>query len=268
MKTRHLFLLLVLGGLCTAMAPHADALFKLKDKTAQVNQVYMSRTEVTNYEYKAFLMALIEDGKADLVPQYAPDINVWTDDMSFGEPVRDNYFKHPAFDNYPVVGISYEAAVAYCEWLTESLGTRVGQKKKTDGRQYRFRLPTLQEWQTAARHDAPNDAYMSGGFPYPRNDKGEYMFNHKLGRGDYAGIPHGKSHEYEGYMITAPVEAFPQTDNGFYNLAGNVAEMVAEKGVAKGGSWFHESEMATIDAELNYEAPKSWLGFRFVVEPI
>jgi hypothetical protein len=53
-----------------------------------------------------------------------------------------------------------------------------------------------------------------------------------------------------------------------YNLYGNVAEMVSEEGVAKGGSWNHNYNNSVFDAEISYEKPSSWLGFRCVCEII
>ena len=51
---------------------------------------------------------------------------------------------------------------------------------------------------------------------------------------------------------------------GVYNLKGNVAEMILEKGVAKGGSWVHTNEETTIEKDFKYTKPQSWLGFRCV----
>ena len=249
-----------------SMPPKTNVYYVLKDKAVFHNGIYWSKSEVSNIEYKDFLMGLIEEGKADLVPKYAPDMKVWLSDTSFVNPYAEYYFSHPAFNQYPVVGISHEAATEYCAWMTRKCHARVGHTAKRPTEQnFTFRLPTEEEWRSVARGEAKNDAWIAGGYHYPRDHKGRFLFNHRLGEGDYAGIVNGNPKDYEGYMITAPVVSFPETSNGLYNISGNVAEMLAEAGMAKGGSWRHLAEECQIESVQEYDGPQDWLGFRFVL---
>lgn len=240
--------------------------YDLKEKAVEHEGLYWSKSEVSNIEYKDFLMGLIEEGRADLVPQYAPDMSVWTKEVSFVNPYTEYYFSHPAFNNYPVVGISHEAAMEYCAWMTRKCQGHVGYTHKRPAEQkFTFRLPTEDEWRAVARGEAKNDAWIAGGYAYPRDHKGRFLFNHRLGDGDYAGVADGNPKDYEGYMITAPVVSFPETSNGLYNISGNVSEMLSEAGIAKGGSWIHLAEECQIESVQEYDSPKNWLGFRFVL---
>lgn len=245
--------------------------YSLDENAAAIgSELWISKFEVSNAQYKEFLLGLVEDGRAADVPKFAPDLSVWERDLSFNDPYTEYYFKHPAFANYPVVGVSHDAAVAFCEWMTERVGGRVGLKAEGKGSKhsYRFRLPSEEEWVAAAMPTGTNLGFYPGGYAYPRDSKGRFLFNHKLGKGDFAGIAGRSAKDYEGYMITAPVDAFYEDGIGCHNLAGNVAEMVAEPGIAKGGSWIHEAPDCRIEAKLAYEEPKAWLGFRFVLEKV
>lgn len=243
--------------------------YDLFDQTiSSSNGLRVSKVEVSNKEYKAFLMGLIEENKAHLIPEYAPDVTVWEKDLGFNDPYTQYYFSHPAFDDYPVVGITHKAASAYCEWMTRHFSEMPAAKKGKDMVSYEFRLPSEEEWMAAAEIGSPSRDFWPGGFVYPRNRKGKFLFNHKLGTGDFAGFAGGHWKDFEGYMITAPVKTFYADDLELYNVAGNAAEMVAEKGIAKGGSWYHLAEKCKINSDLSYDAPESWLGFRFVVERV
>ena len=286
MKKRHLFVsvsLLIafplLLMLTSFKAKKPENHFDLDKEAAPLSQgVWFSRFEITNLEYKDFLLYLVSTGQRDKVPDYAPDVNVWIRDFAFNDPYATYYFAHPAFDDYPVVGISYEAAVAFCEWKTihHQEVLNVSQKGGEPGRKlitrYRFRLPTSEEWELAAQGDGTGPRVYAGGWYYPRDAKGRFVFNHKIGKGDYAGFAgpadgkHNGVNDFEGYMITAPVKSFYPDDLGLYNLAGNVAEMVAQEGIARGGSWAHLAGDCEIGSTLAYIEPECWLGFRWVVD--
>jgi len=129
-----------------------------------------------------------------------------------GDPMMIYYFSHPAFDNYPVVGVDWEAANYFCRWRTSYLN---------DYRQGRgewilpdFRLPTEAEWEYAARGGRDMAKYPWGN-PYIRNAKGCLLANFKPGRGNYFD---------DGYAYTSPVYAFFSNDYGLFEMAGNVSE--------------------------------------------
>src|SRR5690242_6046905 len=103
------------------------------------------------------------------IPIY-PDTLVWVRDFaySYNEPMAKQYYSHPAFGNYPVVGVNWKQATAFCEWRTQTLNSwLIGKKRsiETD-----FRLPTEAQWEYAARGGRSQSPYPWGG-PYLRNRK-------------------------------------------------------------------------------------------------
>ena len=142
-----------------------------------------------------------------------PDTLCWIRDFAYAhnEPYTRNYFSHPAYDDYPVVGISWKQAKAFCDWRT-----KIWNKYKGEGEPNTevFRLPTESEWEYAARGGHDLAPYPWGGY-YIRNAKGCLLANFKPGRGNYP---------EDGGMATVKVDAYFPNDYGLYNMAGNVSE--------------------------------------------
>lgn len=143
-----------------------------------------------------------------------PDTLCWVRDFtySFHDPMTNMYFWHPAYDNYPVVGITWVQAKAFSVWRTQLLNSwlvAMGDLYVND-----FRLPTEAEWERAARGDLALSAYPWGG-PYIRNESGCFLGNFKPMRGRYF--------EDGGFHT---VKAFSYNPNGWglYCMAGNVSE--------------------------------------------
>jgi formylglycine-generating enzyme required for sulfatase activity len=143
-----------------------------------------------------------------------PDTLVWIRDFSYSynEPMSKRYFSHPSFDNYPVVGVSWKQATAFCEWRTNYLNGFLESKKKIA--ESDFRLPTEAEWEYAARGGRSQAPYPWGGY-YLRNKKGCLLANFKPGRGNYP---------EDGGFYTVRADAYWPNDFGLYNMSGNVAE--------------------------------------------
>ena len=78
--------------------------------------------------------------------QIAPDTLAWIRDFaySYNEPMTKRYFSHPAFGNYPVVGVNWKQANAFCEWRSHLLNSYLDSKKRTQ--ESDFRLPTEAQW--------------------------------------------------------------------------------------------------------------------------
>ena len=143
-----------------------------------------------------------------------PDTLVWVRDFtySYNEPMTRNYFSHPSFDDYPVVGINWDQANAFNDWRTKFWAiyrTSMGEPLMDI-----FRLPTESEWEYAARGGKKIAQYPWGG-PYVRNAKGCILANFKPGRGNYP---------EDGGFYTVRADAYWPNDYGLYNMAGNVAE--------------------------------------------
>ena len=139
-----------------------------------------------------------------------PDTLVWVRDFtySYNEPMTRNYFSHPAFDDYPVVGIAWKQANAFAYWRT-NLWNGFEEVNTED-----FRLPTEHEWEYAARGGHDLAPFPWGGY-YVRNTKGCLLANFKPGRGDYPA---------DGGLYTVKADAYFPNDYGLYNMSGNVSE--------------------------------------------
>ena len=149
-----------------------------------------------------------------------PDTTVWVKDFNYAynEPLYDGYFWHSAYKNYPVVGVTWEQARAYCNFRTKFKSDYNKSQKKKKQRAMAFRLPTEAEWEYAARGGLENATYPWGG-PYLIDDRGCYLANFKPKRGSYI------EDEKKGtYTYTAPVKKFHKNGFGLYDMAGNVAE--------------------------------------------
>ena len=126
-------MVLVQGGAFTAgkqdefiTAPHDN-----EKRTISVGSFYMDKYEVTNLcwsEYLFWMKQVFGAVAPELVEKATPNRNVWREELAYNDPYADNYFDHPAFSFYPVVGITWEQAMAYCQWRTD----RVNEKNLVD----------------------------------------------------------------------------------------------------------------------------------------
>jgi gliding motility-associated lipoprotein GldK len=214
------------------------------NKQITIGGFYMDDTEITNNEYRMFIEVLKSGDTAesnlfgkldkemrnmpgdwnssklinlqfeDLIKKVYPDTMCWMRDYAhhMGDPMMEYYYAHPAFDEYPVVGVSWYAAKVFCVWRTTYLNRSRKQAGLFD--MPKFRLPSEAEWEYAARGGRDLAPYPWGG-PYIRNQKGCLLANFKPGRGNYYD---------DGFAYTAPVGAFFSNDYGLYDMAGNVSE--------------------------------------------
>ena len=159
-----------------------------------------------------------------------PDTLCWVRDFaySYNEPMAKKYFGHPAFGNYPVVGINWKQATAFCEWRTNYMNGYLESKKRTA--ESNFRLPTEAQWEYASRGGKSQSPYPWGG-PYLRNKKGCLLANFKPGRGNYP---------EDGGFYTVRADAYWPNDFGLYNMAGNVAEWTSSLYFENGYSFQHD----------------------------
>lgn len=146
-----------------------------------------------------------------------PDTLCWIHDFtySFNEPLTQMYFWHPAYDDYPLVGVSWKQARAFSIWRTELHNKFLLSQGSAFVQDYR--LPTESEWEYAARGGLALSPYPWGG-PYTRNTRGCFLANFKPLRGNYYD---------DGGIHTVPVFTYEPNDFGLYCMAGNVAEWTA-----------------------------------------
>ncbi len=227
---------------------------------AKINDsLFASKFEVTNDQYLNFLSFLKHNGQSDKYAIAKIDSAQWKDQLTYNEPYVKYYHTHAAYTQYPVVNISYEGATLFCEWMTQQYNSN-GKRKYN---KVAFRLPTKDEWITAAKADNSSATY-----PWEGNDlqtkKGLYRCNFKR---DATDIEDNGGKLNDNADVTAPSKSYWPNDFGLYNMSGNVSEMLAEKGLAKGGSWFDGAESLKIDHEPSlFTAPRPSIGFRYFME--
>ncbi len=168
-----------------------------------------------------------------------PDTTCWVNDFKNAENeiYMRQYFSNSNYNQYPVVGVSWEQANAFCHWRTEFLMRGLGPSAKYI---QRYRLPTEAEWEFAARGRDGNE------LPWEQDDvkseKGCFYANFKPDRGNYT---------KDGNLITSKVGIYSANSNGLYDMAGNVAEWTStvftEAGVLS---------MSDMNPELRYNAAK------------
>jgi sulfatase modifying factor 1 len=217
-----------------------------------------------------------------------PDTLVWMRDFSYSynEPMSKRYYAHPSFGNYPVVGVTWKQAIAFCAWRSHYLNSYLERTKKAV--ESDFRLPTEAEWEYAARGGRTQSMFPWGNY-YTRNKKGCLLANFKPGRGNYA---------EDGGFYTVRADAYWPNDFGLYNMAGNVSEWTSsyfyegaynfqhdmnpdvrynaldsdpprmKRKVVRGGSWKDVGYfLQTGTRQYEYQdTAKSYIGFRCVID--
>jgi formylglycine-generating enzyme required for sulfatase activity len=264
----------------------------------------MSAMEVSNIEYKTFLIDLIVQGKRAEYLKSKVDASQWT---KIGLPfLTRNYFYSKVYDDHPVVNIPREGAETYCKWLTDEVAkTKSANSKRTDPIVERFGalpqigLPTDVAWAVAAK--SGNDSTLfADGLNVIENLRGCELANYKLITGpsrhtvntkkmakvnermsnyiaqDSTQIIPGKD-KYCGTIdssnyYTVSVFSFNPNNYGVYCMAGNAAEMVwvgkNQTAGTMGGSWNSTKTHLLIEGKDEYEGitgPSPFIGFRPVM---
>lgn len=303
-------LIFVEGGTFTMGKVQDDVMHDWNNTATQqhVQSFYMDETEVTNFMYLEYLDWLknvfppSEESYRYIYEGASPDTLVWRNRLGYNETMTNNYLRHPAYADYPVVGVNWIQAVEFSQWRTDRVneailekngylkkgaktndvsaessfstetylkaptmtyggneeivlkeGARKSPKAGKDGKVVEqknvyaqrssglilpeYRLPTEAEWEYAAAADVGQREYniYKGQKKYPwsgdytrsgkRQSKGDQLANFKQGNGDYGGIAGWSD---DGADITNAVKKYPANDFGLYDMAGNVAEWVAD----------------------------------------
>lgn len=271
-------------------------------------QLYADEVEVTNLHWQEFLYYIRRDSSILYYLSQLPDTTViqlrqsdyyYLKDLD-GEEIREitpvtAYQYHPEYLFYPVVGVSYEQAVEYCNWRSAVVTALYNSNPKRFGSstnivqklRFTYRLPTEQEWEVIAAAGLdpikfPYSGATGGTLKYKVNPEAAAHIAMKINSPkSVAQIKQDlKQTEVKDlyFNVQRPLPYFLQfntpayvysgfaQDYGLFNLLGNVAEMVAEKGVAKGGSWKDEFSDSRITNRQTYTEPSEKIGFRCVCE--
>ena len=212
-----------------------------------------------------------------------PDTTAWINDFdnSYNEPYMRMYFAHPGYNDYPVVGVSWEQANAFCTWRTNLLRASAGNRFIEP-----YRLPTEAEWEYAARAGKNESSYPWDGDD-TMADKGCFYANFKPLKGNYV---------KDGNLISSRVGTYPPNEFGLYDMAGNVSEWTStayteavdqytgdmnpdfrynaakedpyrmKRKIVRGGSWKDVSNFVRSDMRMwEYQnEQRSYIGFRCV----
>ena len=223
-----------------------------------------------------------KDLRTNKIISVYPDTMVWIRDFqyAYNDPMQRGYFAFPGYSEYPVVGVTWEQAHAFCHWRTHYLESHITAPVQI------YRLPTEAEWEYAARGGRKMAMYPWGG-NYARDAKGCFLANFKPYRGAYSD---------DTGVMTMRVAQFQPNDFGLFDMAGNVAEWtssafnpaantyvsdinpdfqymarkddpdVLKRKIVKGGSWKDISAYMQCGArtyEYQYES-RTYIGFRCV----
>jgi gliding motility-associated lipoprotein GldJ len=309
-------LVLVEGGTFTMGKVQDDIMHDWNNSPNQqhVQSFYMDEAEVTNSMYSEYLFWVksvfppTEENYKNIYEGALLDTLVWRNRLGYNETMTNNYLRHPAYAEYPVVGVNWIQATEFAKWRTNRVNEGILEKegflkknakisdvsaeKTFDTETYlnaptktfggddkvvlkgkngkakavksaggkgqastskeptniyaqrssglinpEYRLPTEAEWEYAAASDVGNREYNNykGQKKYPwkgsytrsgkRQVRGDQLANFKQGKGDYGGIAGWSD---DGADITNKVKSYPPNDFGLYDMAGNVAEWVAD----------------------------------------
>ncbi len=308
----HVLLKEVATVLEEVMVLHQELDLRNIDRTARPirGKLYAADAEVTNLEFNQFLDWLDDHNQHDLRLKYDFDLSQYNAAAksfykryhrpAVSKKKRNSSDTTAGFNHYPAVNISYEAAIAYCEWLTARYNENTKRKKF---KSVKFRLPTHQEWQIAAlgyasfqswnlfenkievviANDSLSHEMLKGPkktvvvdstflYPWysawyfrnkPQNSRNCFLGNFYV---DNAVPCPNRALAFDGFVLMAPVRCYFPNNIGLFDVVGNVAEMISDKGKACGGSWNDKPANSTILSVKRYGGPDETVGFRLFIE--
>ncbi|MFL9482438.1 SUMF1/EgtB/PvdO family nonheme iron enzyme [Chitinophagaceae bacterium LWZ2-11] len=118
-------LVFVQGGTFTMGATQEDVMGDWNNipRRVTVNSFFIDKTEVANVHYREYLYWLenvFNDPQYEKVLEGArPDTLVWRSELAYNEPYVEYYFRHPSYNYYPVVGVTWKQATDFCIWRTD-----------------------------------------------------------------------------------------------------------------------------------------------------
>ncbi len=238
-----------------------------KNSTEISKNLFMSACEVSNMQYKVFNEFVKSAGNQEQIDIVSIDTLNWINNNFYNSPYVNHYYSHNAYKQYPVVNVSYNAALLYCRWLTDNYNNSSKKKYK----QVVFRLPTKDEWVIAVKSENPENIYpWSGNSVFNENGTCRANFKREQQKTE---IKSGELHDNAD--VLAPVFAYWPNKSGLYNLSGNAAEMLADQSGTAGGSYMNTKDYLSVNAKdpfeglfSNPDSSHQAVGFRWVMEVI
>lgn len=234
------------------------------------DSIWIATTECSNLEYSAYLKSTIIGLTEKEAAKLTPKNLLWKSIEERPKPYEEYYFGHPAYHNFPVVNISIEQAMLFCEWKTTQVNkylSTLAEKEKKGIKKVRVRLPKDVEWKFAALGGLP------GYSDYPwkglgmRVEKGKDIGNFRANfKDNYGDIKIGRKTIKAEDDLISPVNAFYKNGYGLYNMSGNVAELIEDKYIVRGGHWDSFKDGLRLNTFEYYTGASPYVGFRYVIE--
>jgi len=122
-------LVLIEGGSFTMGRVGQDVMYDWNNmpRRVTVESFYMDETEISNVNYKQYLHWLqrVIVSYPEVYRRALPDSLVWLSKMSYNEPLVEDYFRHPSYNDHPVVGVNWIQANDYCQWRTDRVNENI-----------------------------------------------------------------------------------------------------------------------------------------------
>lgn len=160
-------LVFVEGGTFTMGKVQDDVMHDWNNSPNQqhVQSFYIDETEVTNgmyLEYLDYLKKVFppeEENYRNIYKGALPDTLVWRNRLGFNETMTENYLRHPAYANYPVVGVSWIQAVEYANWRSNRVNELILEEQGFTARGARFDVDASSTFDTETYLNAPTLTY-------------------------------------------------------------------------------------------------------------
>jgi hypothetical protein len=236
---------------------------KVPPGTTRVSGNYfVDKTEVTNIGWLEFTFWVKNSGDSIAYAEALPDTCAIDragneEGMFFCGDMGQNYFRHPKFLNYPVIGISHKQAFDFCAWRSMMVNKLIQlHPERFAFSKVHYRLPSEEEWMQLAAINLDLKEFPFG-LKRLYSKKGEVLVNtgnERAWRGD------GNEATAATWRIDVGVRGIANS----FNWIGNVSEMVVEEGIAKGGNFQLPLDSCRVLARQYYTKQEAWLGFRCV----
>lgn len=213
-------------------------------------------SEVTLYQWKQFLFESQKGASMSKAERkyYEKDSLYWQSASKRFGGIPSDYFLNPEYRTCPVVGISYEEAVAFCDWVNLKVRSQF-----KNGNQYTYRLPTESEWEYIA--SCENKALKNKKKSIEIYNTSDWVINKSV-----------LSRKFQQYSYCCnddlrllSIYDFHKSGCWLIHIKGNVSEMVQERNISKGGSYKQTLLECDWSNRQSYSKPELWVGFRYVV---